>query len=243
MTIRSIVTKLLFGSSCRLNYELCLPNPNGSEFEVNNWVISQFVVRKLLPIVGYSPFPLNEQILMVAAVCSLRPTHIFEWGTNIGKSARIFHEVCKEFNNDAEIHSVDLPDDAEHIEHPKENRGTLVRGLAGVKLHQGDGLETSLQILSQHRASEVSPLFFIDGDHTYESVRHELEEIIDRVPTANILLHDTFFQSEDSGYNVGPYRAMEAVLGEKSHSLRIVSQNIGLPGMTLLWQPGSTNRL
>lgn len=238
MTIRSIVSTLLFGSSCRLDYELCLPTPNGSEFEVNNRVISQFVVRELLPIVGFSPFPLNEQILMVAAVCRLKPTHIFEWGTNIGKSARIFYEVCKELNNDAEIHSVDLPDDAEHIEHPKENRGYLVRGIAGVKLHQGDGLDTSLRILSQYRSSESYPLFFIDGDHSYESVRRELGEIIDRVPTANILLHDTFYQSEASGYNVGPYRAIEDVLGERSHSFRIVSQNIGLPGMTLLWQPG-----
>jgi cephalosporin hydroxylase len=213
-------------------------NRSCSEFEVNNWVISQFVINKLMPVVGCHPFPLNEQMLMVAAVCRLQPTHIFEWGTNIGKSARVFYETCQAFGIHAEIHSIDLPDDMEHVEHPKERRGHLVRGLEGVMLHQGDGLDTSLQILSCCKSAAVSPLFFIDGDHSYESVRRELGEVIDKVSAANILLHDTFFQSMNSGYNIGPYLAIEAVLGERAHSFRVLSQNIGLPGMTLLWQPG-----
>lgn len=237
MTIRSLVSKVFCRSHCHCHGQ-SVPNPNSSEFEVDNWLISEFVIRTLVPVVDVRPFPLNEMILMVAAVCRLKPTHIFEWGTNIGKSARIFCEVCKAFGIASEIHSIDLPDDEEHIEHPKENRGYLVRGIDGVQLHQGDGLDTSLRILSQFIASDVSPLFFIDGDHSYESVKRELGEIIDRVPSANILLHDTFFQSENSGYNIGPCRAIKDVLGERTHSFRSISQNIGLPGMTLLWQPG-----
>ncbi|MBI1920671.1 MAG: class I SAM-dependent methyltransferase [Geobacter sp.] len=229
----------LFGGGYGKSQPDVSPNRHCSEFEVNNWAISDFVIRKLFPIVGFKPFPLNEQMLILAAILRLRPTHIFEWGTNIGKSARIFHEVCKEFGINAEIHSIDLPDDMEHVEHPKERRGYLVRGITGVTLHQGDGLDTSLRILSRCGAADVSPLFFIDGDHSYESVRRELEGVIDRVPAANVLLHDTFYQSVESGYNIGPYKAIEDVLGKRTHSFRILSQNIGLPGMTLLWQPRS----
>ncbi len=211
-------------------------NSNSTEFEVNNWIISRFVIDKLVPVVDIEPFPVNEQVLMVAAVCRIKPTHIFEWGTHIGKSARIFYETCRTFGLDAEIHSIDLPDNMEHIEHPKENRGLLVRGIKEVNLHLGDGLENALQIVSDYKKNDLRPLFFMDGDHSYKSVKRELEGIIKSVPQANILLHDTFYQSEESGYNVGPYKAVVDVLAGMPNRYKIISQNIGLPGMTLLWQ-------
>ena len=43
-------------------------NVHCSEFEVNNWVISDFIVNKLAPIVGTHPYPIGELNLMVAAV-------------------------------------------------------------------------------------------------------------------------------------------------------------------------------
>src|SRR3989344_9247020 len=92
---------------------------NGTEFEVNNWVTSDFIVNKLVPIVGFHPFPLNELMLMTSAVCYFKPEFIFEWGTNIGKSARIFYEISKAFDIKTEVHSIDLPDDVFHDEHPK----------------------------------------------------------------------------------------------------------------------------
>jgi len=211
-------------------------NSNGTEFEVDNWIISRFVIDKLVSLVDIEPFPVNEQVLMVAAVCRIKPTHIFEWGTNIGKSARIFYETCRGFGLAAEIHSIDLPDNMEHIEHPKENRGLLVRGIKEVNLHLGDGLENALQIVSDYKKDDLRPLFFIDGDHSYKSVKRELEGIIKNVPQANILLHDTFYQSEESGYNVGPYKAVADVLAGIPNRYKIISQNIGLPGMTLLWR-------
>ena len=211
-------------------------NSNSTEFEVNNWIISRFVIDKLVPVVDIVPFPVNEQALMVASVCRIKPTHIFEWGTNIGKSARIFYETCRTFGLDAEIHSIDLPDDMEHIEHPKENRGLLVKGIKEVNLHLGDGLENALRIVSDCKKDNLRSLFFIDGDHSYESVKRELEGVIESVPQANILLHDTFYQSEESGYNVGPYKAIVDVLSGMPDRYKIISQNIGLPGMTLLWQ-------
>ena len=72
-----------------------IKNPGAFEFEVDNWVISEFIVKKILPFVGFHPFPLNELHLMVAATCRFRPSHIFEWGTHTGKSARVFYETTR----------------------------------------------------------------------------------------------------------------------------------------------------
>jgi len=218
------------------SYESPALNLHCTEFEVNNWAISRFVADRLLPVVDVTPFPLNEQILMVAAVTNLGPTHIFEWGTNLGKSARLFYETCRAFGINAEIHSIDLPDDVDHAEHPKENRGLFLRNIPEVKLHLGDGLETSLAILSKTEREGCKPMFFIDGDHSYESVKRELQGIMANAPEANILLHDTFYQLPESGYNIGPCQAIADVLESVPNSYRVISQNIGLPGMTLLWQ-------
>jgi cephalosporin hydroxylase len=235
MNIKAAITNLFIAIRERFTYDSPALHDDCEEFEVNNWIISRFVVRRLVPVVGVHPFSLPEQMLMVAAVCRLKPTHIFEWGTNIGKSARIFYETCRTFGIPAEIHSVDLPDDVEHGEHPKRNRGMLVKGRKGVHLHRGDGLETSLLILSEKPAA-LRPLFFLDGDHEYASVKRELEGIIRSVPYANVLLHDTFYQSPAAGYNIGPYQAIEDVLKSMPNNFKLLAQNSGLPGMTLLWQ-------
>lgn len=211
-------------------------NTHCREFEVDNWAISQFVLRKLVPVVGTSPFPLHELMLIVATVCRLRPPQIFEWGTNIGKSTRIFHECVTHFDIASKIHSTDLPDEASHGEHPHGARGKLVRGRPGVYLHQGDGLNTSLD-LWRARGREPRPLFLVDGDHEYESVLRELTGITCEVPEAAILLHDAFYQSEESGYNVGPYRAIEEVAHALPGRYLKLHSGMGLPGLTLLYPP------
>jgi hypothetical protein len=212
-----------------------VPNPNSSEFEVNNWKLSQLVVERMVPIVSIHPFPLNELLMMTGAVTHLKPQLIFDWGTHIGKAARIFYEVTDALELKTVIHSIDLPDDVEHGEHPHEKRGLLVRGLDRVKLHQGDGVDTSLKIMerSKKNAAGKGVLFFVDGDHSYESVKRELEQIIRRAPKAAVLLHDTFYQSPDSKYNVGPYKAINDCL-KKSRKYKRIDTNTGLPGMTLL---------
>ncbi len=107
-------------------------NQNCSEFEVNNWIISDFIIRELIPIVGTTPFPINEQFLLTATVCKFKPDYIFEWGTNVGKSARIFYEIRKHFQIPFQIHSIDLPDDIDHEEHPHNLRGKYVKGLNNI---------------------------------------------------------------------------------------------------------------
>jgi cephalosporin hydroxylase len=212
-----------------------VPNPNSSEFEVNNWKLSQLVVERLVPVVGIHPFPLNELLLMTGAVTYLKPQLIFEWGTHIGKAARIFYEVTDALDLKTVVHSIDLPDDVDHGEHPHEKRGILVHGLDRVKLHQGDGVDTALKIMgkSKKNAAGGGVLFFIDGDHSYKTVKRELEQIIKKAPKAVILLHDTFYQSPDSEYNIGPYKAINDCL-KKPRKYKRIDSNWGLPGMTLL---------
>ena len=209
-------------------------NIHCSEFEVDNWVISDFIVNKLAPVVGTHPYPISELNLMVAAVCRLKPQQIFEWGTNIGTSARIFYETGKRFGIPLEIHSIDLPDDQDHEQHPGSKRGCMVKGYAGVTLHQADGLSRAIELYQQQRQNRT--LVFIDGDHSYESVYRELNGVISAMPNAHILLHDTFYQSEQSGYNIGPYRAITETLAAMPGVYRVMSTTTGLPGMTLLYR-------
>jgi cephalosporin hydroxylase len=210
-------------------------NLNCSKFEVDNWIISRFVIKKLIPKVGYNPFPISELCLLSSSVCFFKPTHIFEWGTHIGKSARIFYETSKYFKIKTKIHSIDLPDNISHIEHPGYKRGKLVRGLKDIILHQGDGLDTSLKIIEKIKTNDFKPLFYVDGDHSYESVKRELLGIIKNVPNAIILLHDSFYQSKESNYNIGPHIAISEIL-ENTKNYEKIEINTGLPGMTLLYK-------
>ncbi|MGE0568366.1 MAG: class I SAM-dependent methyltransferase [Bacteroidia bacterium] len=225
--------KRLFGD--KRSFDLPTVNHEGKEFEVNNWLISEFVVQKLVPIVGYHPFPLNELMLMASAVSYFKPEYIFEWGTNIGKSARIFYEITETFKIKSEIHSIDLPDDVFHNEHPQKNRGIMVKGLKRVTLHQADGIQKSLEIIKEKNAYDKA-LFFVDGDHSYESVKKELEAILKAVPNAKVLLHDTFYQTEESKYNIGPFKAINEVLSSYKDEYKKISTIGGLPGMTLVYR-------
>jgi hypothetical protein len=133
-----------------------------------------------------------------------------------------------------EIHSIDLPDDSDHHEHPGYKRGRMVKGYSGVSLYQGDGLSKSIELY--RRTQKNRTLVFIDGDHSYESVHRELTGIINAMPGAAILLHDTFYQSEQSGYNIGPYKAITEILDSMSETYQVLSTTTGLPGMTLLYK-------
>jgi Methyltransferase domain len=210
-----------------------VPNPAASEFEVDLWTLSRFLLEKVVPVVGTRPYPLNELLLMSGAACRLRPSVVFDWGTYIGTSARVFYECNNAFKLGYEIHSIDLPPDASHVEHPGQDHGRLVQGLAGVHLHRGNGVEVALEQW-QKLGRPKRPLFFVDGDHAYESVRDELNQIFSTVSDASALAHDTFFQSAESNYNVGPARAIDEIVGKFPGRFRVVKSGLGLPGMTLL---------
>ena len=211
-------------------------NFNCEEFEVDKWVLSDFVLQRLVPTVGIRPYPLDELMLLAATVARFKPTYIVEWGTHIGKSARIFYETCEYFGIDSEIHSFDLPDEQEHIEHPKNARGALVKHLLKVHLYQEDGLKKGIEIYRKSSITNKSILFYLDGDHAYESVYKELKTILEHIPNAYILLHDTFYQSVLSTYNIGPFLAIQEVLHNQKDDFNLISTGLGLPGMTLLYR-------
>src|ERR1035437_1001030 len=174
-------------------------NIGSTEFEVNNNIICDFIFNTLLPKFNARPFPFDELMLMTATVCRFKPKLIIEWGTNVGNSARIFYEIVKAFEINSEIHSIDSPDDIHHSEHPGDSRGKMVKHINEIKLYQGDGLTCAFDITKQNIKEPI--LFFLDGDHNYDSVKKELEMIMDNLPNAIILAHDTFYQSENSKYN------------------------------------------
>ena len=209
-------------------------NVTATELEVDNWAISEFVRLKIVPLVGTHPFPLNELMLIISAVCRFQPPQIFDWGTHIGKSARIFYETAAHYRIDTEIHSTDLPDTADHPEHPRSQRGAMVAGLSSVSLHQGDGATVSLDIW-RSGGRRPAPLFLLDGDHAYDTVARELELILSEVPDAIVLVHDSFYQSAESGYNVGPHDAIATAMANHSGAYRVLRSGMGLPGLALLY--------
>jgi cephalosporin hydroxylase len=171
--------------------------------------------------------------LACAALCRLKPGVVLDWGTYHGASARMFWECAKAFRLDCEIHSIDLPPDVPHVEHPGNERGRLVRGLPGVQLHLGDGISVALDVWTR-MGRPARPLFVVDGDHAYESVLGELQRIFESAADASALVHDTFWQSAQSRYNVGPAEAVEEIVRQTPERFAVIQSGLGLPGMTLL---------
>lgn len=205
----------------------------GDFFEIDQWAISKLVVDRLVPVVGIKPFPLPELQLMTSAVAYFQPSIIFEWGTHIGKSARTFVEIVRALSLPIKIVSIDLPDTIEHIEHPGNKRGLLVKGFDEVTLLQGDGVNTSLKQLKK-MPSNTKPLFFLDGDHSYDTVKREINAIAQAAPMAPLMVHDTFFQSKEAKYNIGPFKATRWAI--KKYGYEKIDITLGLPGMTLLYK-------
>jgi cephalosporin hydroxylase len=173
-------------------------------------------------------------MLMSGTLARFQPEHLLEWGTHVGKSARVFYETDRTFRINCTIHTIDLPENSYHIEHPGRRYGKFIRHLSKIQKYRGDGLEVSLR-LGCSLPVGTRLMFFLDGDHSYSSVLRELDAIIHVFPQACILIHDTFFQSAGSEYNIGPYQAIQEVLKTNSENFQVIHLNTGLPGMTLLY--------
>lgn len=228
----SFIIKMINLSFLHKRYQNPLKFVEGGKPEIDKWTISEFVFRNLVPIIGIRPFPLDEQMLMTSVVVWHAPDYVFEWGTHVGKSARLFNEIRIKFKMDFKIYSVDLPPDVYHIEQPGESRGVYVKNIKQVKLLLGDGLDKSLQVLKKIN-NEKKVLFFLDGDHSYKSVMRELRGISKSRPGAAIIIHDTFYQVKKSKYNIGPNLAVKNFCKKNNHYTTI-STNFGLPGMIVL---------
>lgn len=138
-----------------------------------------------LGIPGYGP---DEVRFMGNAVQIWQPRTIMEWGTNRGSSARIWFEATRELGTT--IHTIELPDELAPVtnEHAGEFTGMYCNDCDRVVMHRGDGAETALALLS--RCGRPA-LVFIDGNHEFRVVEHELARVAAQAPDAMILLHDT----------------------------------------------------
>lgn len=217
-----------------MKYENPTRNVNSTELEMDNKILCKFVVNELINKQDCHPHSLDELMLMVATICRFKPNLILEWGTGIGLSSWIFYQTISQFDIDCKIYSIDLPDDVIHIEHPHEYRGKYVKDICGVKLMQGDGITCAIDIVKNKKDSDVV-LFFVDGDHEYSSVSNELQLIFNYIPNAIILLHDTFYQSPDSKYNIGPHNAIQDFLPKVKSTHNVIQTKICGPGMTLIY--------
>lgn len=119
-----------------------------------------------------------------------RPTHVFEWGTNVGASARLFYEASLELGYECDVHTTEIPDELSMLDrdHPGHRYGTWIEGLP-IHAHRGYGLIASLALHESLRPERS--LFYLDGNHSYGVVRAELEGVWGCDPSAVIMVHDT----------------------------------------------------
>lgn len=175
-----------------------------------------------LRIPGYGD---DEITFFAETLFELAPSHIFEWGTNVGASARIFYELARVGAFACEVHTTEHPDHATH-DHPGGRCGQLLKDCR-VWMHTGDGLRRSLAeyaILGE----PTRVLFFVDGDHSYDAVTRELEGIAEVVPTAVIIVHDTRHPLEETGAAVADF----LIDGHHNYDVRWLESQAG---MVRLW--------
>lgn len=216
----------------KIRYQSSLSVYNRNYFEVDNQVIQQFVLDNL-NLFPKAPYPLIEIIFMTSAVVWYQPTHLIDWGTHYGAATSIFYHIVKQFGLKTKLVTIDLPPSIKHPEQPGSDRGKLIRGLKGIKQLLGDGVSTAMSYL-QSQKSALRPMFYLDGDHSYDSVIRELNLISLSYPQAPILLHDTLVQDGTSGYNLGPAQAIAEFVSSHTN-YRVSSTSTGLPGMSLLY--------
>lgn len=125
-----------------------------------------------------------------------RPNYIFEWGTNVGASARIFYEIGTQFLT-LRITTIEHPDD-QTPDHPGHRYGLWCEGFEPhIQMLKGDGVTVALEEFERLGKPERS-LFFLDGDHSYTAVSRELILIGEAAPNAVILVHDTNHPVEET---------------------------------------------
>jgi cephalosporin hydroxylase len=194
--------------------------------EVDKYYSSNLAL-KLIKIIGSHPYPLDELLLMSAAFRYHMPEIVIDVGTHVGKSARVWHELSKEYNSGTSVHTVDIFDE-KHSEFPGYALGKYIKNTP-VKQHIGDGFTVASEIINNNPDAKF--LIFLDEDHSYETVLRELELAI-HVKQGCIVVHDTFYQP-GSSYNHGPYLAIQDFI--KNYEFKqVIHLQTGLPGMSYL---------
>lgn len=138
-----------------------------------------------LPAYGDQEVEFFESVLV-----RLRPTHVFEWGTNVGASARLFYEGARELGYKCEVHTIEIPDELGLLDrdHPGQRYGQWIQNLP-IHTHRGFGLIESIRLHGELNPNQA--LFYLDGNHSYGVVLAELEEVSALDSDAVIMVHDT----------------------------------------------------
>jgi len=150
--------------------------------------ITEALIRrgKELHLLGFS---VGECRFIVETFELVWPDFFCEWGTNVGNSARYFHETRVLLGLDCVMHSVEGVDNIPILRVEEEG---MVRGQhvldVPVGLHIGIGVEVALDLYAASGKSR--PLFFLDGQHDDASVTVEIESIHSACPEGAMLLHD-----------------------------------------------------
>ena len=228
--------RIFRGIRSKRKYDVNTILKEGAVFEVDCWVISEILLDRVIPIIGIHPYPLNEQMLMAAAVAFVQPGTILEWGTHFGKSARLFWEVKEAMGMDCRIYSIDSMD-PDHPEYPGRARGKFLSH-TDVEQIVGDGLEVALKRLDDTMGSRPV-LIYIDGDHSQGAVKRDLS-VWSKLPYGSgLLAHDVFYQNP-SNYNIGPWDSFQDFLREEGSTISQEQwQLLGLPGMVFVSKKGT----
>jgi hypothetical protein len=182
-------------------------------------VIDERVVR--IVALGLPSYDRDEIALMTETVFALRPTHIFEWGTNAGVSARIWWEATKGLSPQAEVHSIDHRMPGEFCaEFPELYQGYWVDGTE-VHLHQGDGLPFVLDLFETEKP--LRALVYLDDSHLLLQNARALKVLHREHPDAVLLIDDV-----DKGE---PLFALNWFLGKHKDDFVVCSTR----KMSLLW--------
>ena len=145
---------------------------------------------------------------------------------------------------DIPIHTWDLPEDVPHGQHPRENHARLAKGLARVHFHRDDGLRGAVAQyqIEKARDPKIRPLFFADGDHSYESVIREITGIVSAQEEFHLLAHDTFVQKPDvKGQSRESWVGCPTALDLAAQDYRWLNVGFGKPGMAYLWGRGRSS--
>ena len=136
---------------------------------------------------GFFPeFPLEwemsnaERFTLVGLLTRLRPEVAIEIGTHHGGSLQVLDAFC------GRVHSIDCD---------PEVRGRLAGRFPRVHFHTGTSRDLIPQVLTEIETKEERLGFvLIDGDHTAQGVRADIEAVLRHRPrgVVHVLLHDSF---------------------------------------------------
>jgi cephalosporin hydroxylase len=127
----------------------------------------------------------GERAALEGLLCQLRPRLAIEIGTAEGGS------LARLAEHSDEVHSFDLILPSEQL-----------RELSNVTLHTGDGHELLPKLLSRLSDAGRSVDFaLVDGDHSAEGVRRDVEDLLDSPAVGNtvIVVHDTMNETVRAG--------------------------------------------